>query len=167
MAIVASDSLPSSSGPPTATAWCTSEPPFFSVGASTTSGQQNVVRILYHSGGHRPVRLPISPLAPQFAGTGNPLVAQFVVDNSDTMETKMESIRCYATQSPPAKAMTLEGIRAINTAEGLAAGCLAAEVFWSPRPIRTQDLMQTLFGERAKGLARPVLACPSETGSHV
>lgn len=152
MAIAASDSLPTSSYPPTASACCTCEPPFFSIGASTTSGQQNVVRILYHSGGHRPVRLIIAPFVhPSSPAQDDPVVAQLVVDISETMETKMESIRCYATQFPPAKAMTLEGIRAINTAEGLAAGCLAAEVFLSPRPIRTQDLMQTLFGERAKG----------------
>lgn len=85
-----------------------------------------------------------------FAGPRSPTSAQFVVDIADTLETKMEAVRCYETQFPPAKALTLEGIRAINTAEGLAAGCLAAEVFLSPRPIKTHDLMQTLFGDRAK-----------------
>ncbi len=85
-----------------------------------------------------------------FASPQSPTAAQFVVDISDMMETKMEAIRCYETQFPPAKALTLEGIRAINTAEGLAAGCMAAEVFLSPRPLKTTDLMQTLFGDRAK-----------------
>ena len=85
-----------------------------------------------------------------FTAPRSPTSAQFVVDIADTLETKMEAVRCYETQFPPAKALTLEGIRAINTAEGLAAGCLAAEVFLSHRPVKTHDLMQTLFGDRAK-----------------
>ncbi len=81
--------------------------------------------------------------------TRDPLSAQFVVDISDTLETKMQAIGCYQTQFPPAKARTLDGIRAINIAEGLASGCLAGEVFITPRPLRTTNLMTTLFGERA------------------
>ncbi len=51
----------------------------------------------------------------------------------------MEAICCYETQFPPVKSLTLEGIRAINTADG----CMAAEVFLSRRPLKTNDLMQT------------------------
>lgn len=100
--------------------------------------------------------LPVHKISTQlyyslgFTAPRSPTSAQFVVDITETLETKMEAVRCYETQFPPAKALTLEGIRAINTAEGLAAGCLAAEVFLSPRPIKTHDLMQTLFGDRAK-----------------
>jgi len=67
-----------------------------------------------------------------FAGPQTPTSAQFVLDISDTMEIKTEALRCCKTQFPPAKSLTLEGLRAINTAEGLAAGCMAAEVFLRP-----------------------------------
>lgn len=74
-------------------------------------------------------------------------VGHLVVDITDTLETKLESIRCYATQFPPHKQKTLEGIRILNMAQGISAGYLAGEIFHSPRPIRTRNLMQAVFGD--------------------
>jgi bacillithiol biosynthesis deacetylase BshB1 len=76
-----------------------------------------------------------------FAGAG-----QIVVDISDTLETKMESVGCYKTQFPPAKRHVLEAIRVIAVQQGIAASYAAGELFISPRVLRTSDLMHAMFG---------------------
>lgn len=73
--------------------------------------------------------------------------SQITVDISDTLEKKIASIACYATQFPPAKAHVFDRVRALAIAAGAAAGCSAGEVFASTRPLATKDLV------RAVGLA--------------
>jgi LmbE family N-acetylglucosaminyl deacetylase len=68
--------------------------------------------------------------------------SHFTVDIGETLETKLEAIRCYATQFPPAKAYVFERIRGAALLAGAAVGFAAGETFVSARPLGTQDLMQ-------------------------
>lgn len=70
---------------------------------------------------------------------------QIVVDISDTLDVKLDAIRCYETQFPGRREKIIEGIRILSIATGITAGTLAGETFFSPRPIRTRNLMQSLF----------------------
>ncbi len=67
---------------------------------------------------------------------------RFIADISDTLETKLAAIRCYATQFPPAKSHVFERARAAALLAGTACGFAAGEEFASVRPIGTADLMQ-------------------------
>ncbi|MCH2183619.1 MAG: PIG-L family deacetylase [Mariniblastus sp.] len=69
----------------------------------------------------------------------------FVYDIGETLEKKLESIRCYQTQFPPAKQYVLDRVRALAEANGAGAGFQAGEVLFSTRAIGSTDLMQTLF----------------------
>ena len=69
---------------------------------------------------------------------------QFTADITDTLEAKMESIRCYKTQFPPAKAHVFERVKGAALLTGAAAGFGAGEDFVSVRNLGTQNLMQTL-----------------------
>ena len=69
-----------------------------------------------------------------------------VVDISDTLEQKLEAIRCYETQFPPAKSHVLERVRGFALQQGQAAGYNAGELLASPRTLGTRDLMHFLFG---------------------
>jgi len=70
----------------------------------------------------------------------------FIVDIGETLEQKMNAVRCYQTQFPPAKASHLERIRAFNIQQGMAAGFLAGEMLASPSALGTKNLMQFVFG---------------------
>lgn len=70
---------------------------------------------------------------------------QFTVDIGSTLETKLESVRCYATQFPPAKAHVFERIRGAAMIAGAAAGFRAGETFVNPKPLGAVDLMKTVF----------------------
>lgn len=72
---------------------------------------------------------------------------QVVVDIADTLETKLVSIRCYATQFPPAKQHIFERVRAFALQQGQAAGLAAGETFSSARIFGTRNLMQFLGGQ--------------------
>ena len=69
-----------------------------------------------------------------------------VVDISDTLETKMKSIRCYKSQFPPEKEYVLDRVRAFSLQQGMAAGLPAGEVLVSTRALSTGNLMQMVFG---------------------
>ena len=71
--------------------------------------------------------------------------SHFTVDISDPLEKKMESIRCYETQFPPAKAYVFDRVRSAAVLTGTAAGFEAGEVFVNVRPLGSTDLMKTLF----------------------
>ena len=71
---------------------------------------------------------------------------QVVVDISRTLQKKLSSVRCYATQFPPEKEYLFSRIEAAAHYLGQAAGFQAGELLTSPRPIGTDDLMGTLFG---------------------
>lgn len=67
---------------------------------------------------------------------------EFVVDIGDTLEQKLEAVRCYQTQFPPVKAHVFERIRGAALLAGAAAGCAAGEVFRGVRPLLAHDLVQ-------------------------
>ena len=70
-----------------------------------------------------------------------------VVNITDSLEQKMQSIRCYQTQFPPEKEYVFERVRAIALQQGTAAGVPAGELLVSPQVLRTDDLMQTVLSE--------------------
>jgi len=70
---------------------------------------------------------------------------QLLVDVTDTLERKIASIRCYATQFPPEKHQLFDRIDAAARYLGRTAGVEAAELLVSPRPVVTKDLMRALF----------------------
>ena len=70
--------------------------------------------------------------------------SQITVDISKTLEKKIASIACYATQFPPAKAHVFERVRGLAIAAGAAANCSAGEVFACTRPLATHDLFQAV-----------------------
>ena len=65
---------------------------------------------------------------------------------TDTLEQKLESIRCYKTQFPPSKAYIFDRVRGLAIAAGAAANCYAGETFISTRALRTKDLLQSVLG---------------------
>jgi N-acetylglucosamine malate deacetylase 1 len=69
-----------------------------------------------------------------------------VVDIGSTLDRKIDSVRCYQTQFPPAKAHVFERVRAMASHQGVAAGFEAGELFVSPRTLGTRDLMHFMFG---------------------
>ena len=72
--------------------------------------------------------------------------SHITADISETLETKIESIRCYQTQFPPAKEHVFQRVRAAAVSNGLAAGFAAGEVFVGARPLGTGNLVETLLG---------------------
>lgn len=78
----------------------------------------------------------------EFSGNG---AKQIVHDITDTLEAKMESIRCYKTQFPPQKQHIFERVETMAKMCGLAAGVDAGEVLTSPSPIASRDLFSTLL----------------------
>ncbi len=71
--------------------------------------------------------------------------SHFTVDVSETFETKIDSIRCYATQFPAEKAHVFDRIRGAALIAGAAAGFQYGETFVNTRPIGTQDLMKLVL----------------------
>ncbi len=68
-----------------------------------------------------------------------------IVDISDTIEQKIESILCYQTQFAH-KTSIMDRIRAAATVTGAAAGKHAGESFAAAKPFAINDLMQTVMG---------------------
>lgn len=66
-------------------------------------------------------------------------------DISETLETKLNAIRCYETQFPPGKQYVFERVEAAAKLVGAAAGFQAGEVLVNVRPFGSRDLMKTLF----------------------
>ncbi len=73
--------------------------------------------------------------------------SHFTVDITETLETKLASIRCYQTQFPPAKESVFDRVRGAAIHSGAAAGFHAGEVFVSTRPLGTTEPMRLLFSE--------------------
>ena len=69
---------------------------------------------------------------------------QFVVDIETTLDKKIESIKCYKSQFPPAKERIYERVKALAIATGSEAGFLAGERLWSARTLGTRNLMEFL-----------------------
>jgi LmbE family N-acetylglucosaminyl deacetylase len=73
------------------------------------------------------------------------LPGHLLVDISDTLERKIESIRCFKTQFPAAKHQLFARIESMARYLGSTAGVEAAEMLISPKPMVTRDLMDALF----------------------
>ena len=71
----------------------------------------------------------------------------FVADISDTLDAKIESIRCYQTQFPPEKNYVYDRVRGAAMYIGAMAGYEAGEIFYTPRAIGTPDMMKLLFAD--------------------
>lgn len=74
------------------------------------------------------------------AGSG-----KFVVDISDTLGIKLESIRAYKTQFPPTKERVFRLVEAQNSLFGTSAGFTAGEVFIAATTLGVHDLVQTVI----------------------
>ena len=70
----------------------------------------------------------------------------FVVDVSDTLQTKIESVKCYQTQFPPQKAFIFDKITSIAQHYGMSAGYAAGELLTNCRTIGTDNLMKLVLG---------------------
>ena len=73
--------------------------------------------------------------------------SHFTVDIGDTLETKLDAVRCYKTQFPPARRHVLERIRGAALLAGAASGFAAGEEFAAARPLGTRDLVKCTLGE--------------------
>lgn len=71
--------------------------------------------------------------------------SNFTVDIGETLETKLDSIRCYQTQFPPGKAHVFDRVRGAAMICGAACGFAAGETFVNTRPIGTLDLVKTVL----------------------
>ena len=70
---------------------------------------------------------------------------QFVHDISETLEMKIEAVKCYRTQFPPEKNYIFDRIRSMAHACGLSAGLDAGEVLTSTQALGSRNLMETLL----------------------
>ena len=85
-------------------------------------------------------RLAFEPLA-----IDSPL-ARFTVDITETLERKIASIRCYQTQFPPLKEYVFDRVESMARTTGAEAGVGAGELFFTTRPLVSQDLVTTVLG---------------------
>lgn len=69
----------------------------------------------------------------------------FVVDISDTLDLKLQSIRAYATQFPPNKQRVFRLVESQNTLLGTSAGFEAGEMLISATTMGVTDLMKTIL----------------------
>jgi LmbE family N-acetylglucosaminyl deacetylase len=83
-----------------------------------------------------------------------------VVDISDTLETKLAAVKCYASQFPPSKAHFADRLRAFALQQGMTAGFFAGEPLFNPTAWGSHDLMGMLFEDLAP--ANPPDSHPSE-----
>ena len=70
--------------------------------------------------------------------------ARFVVDISETLEIKLESIRAYRTQFPPEKNRVFRLVEGRAALHGAISGFQAGELLTGARPLGISDLVSTL-----------------------
>ncbi len=83
-----------------------------------------------------------------FQLTRMPGGGQFVVDISETFSIKLEAIRAYRTQFPPAKERLFPMLEGYNRLFGQSAGFEAGELFYGTALVGVTDLVQTVSGRR-------------------
>ncbi|MFP6766827.1 MAG: PIG-L family deacetylase [Planctomycetaceae bacterium] len=95
--------------------------------------------------------LPVHPIQQQvwyslaFASLTPPSgPSQFVVDISDTLEIKLESIRAYKTQFPPEKDRIFRLVEGQASLFGAVAGFQAGELLSGAKPLGVQNLVTAL-----------------------
>jgi bacillithiol biosynthesis deacetylase BshB1 len=72
-------------------------------------------------------------------------MSNFIVDISDTLDVKLQSIRCYETQFPAEKSYVFDRVRSGAQYTGALAGYDAGEVYFCARALGVVDLMSCLF----------------------
>ena len=72
---------------------------------------------------------------------------KLTVDISETLEKKLEAIRCYQTQFPPEKQQVFDKLKGLAFAAGASAGCDAAEILVPTQSVVVRDLMKTVFSD--------------------
>ena len=70
--------------------------------------------------------------------------ARFVVDISETLEIKLQSIRAYQTQFPPEKNRVFRLVEGRAALHGAIAGFQSGELLTGARPLGVSDLVETL-----------------------
>ena len=85
----------------------------------------------------------VVPFAPLTTVVG---MSHFVMDITDSLEQKIESVRCYATQFPPEKEYVIDRVRGAALHTGTSSGFGAGELFVCTRTLGTTDLMRTVLG---------------------
>ncbi len=71
--------------------------------------------------------------------------SKVVVDVSDTIERKMEAIRCYGSQFNSSRLIGLEhAVRSTAGYEGMSAGFKYGEAYFIPRPLGVKDICAVL-----------------------
>ncbi len=83
-----------------------------------------------------------------------PSSGAFVVDISETLDVKLESIRAYATQFPPAKGHVFHLVEGRARMHGAAAGFAAGEVLLTSTPLGTRDPVATLLPDGPSPVGR-------------
>ncbi|GAC1467289.1 MAG: PIG-L family deacetylase [Isosphaeraceae bacterium] len=73
-----------------------------------------------------------------------------VSDIGQTLDVKIEAVRCYATQFPESKAGIFRAIETMNRYQGLTAGFEAGELFLTYRTIGVRDLMSWASPKHAR-----------------
>jgi len=68
----------------------------------------------------------------------------FVADISDTLETKIEALRCFKSQMPPERDWVFDRIRGAAMQCGTAAGFEAGELFTCPRALGVTDIVELM-----------------------
>jgi LmbE family N-acetylglucosaminyl deacetylase len=89
---------------------------------------------------HLYYRLAFEPMA-----IDSPL-SRFTVDITETLERKIESIRCYQTQFPAEKQHVFDRVESMARSTGAEAGVGAGELFFTTRPLVSRDLVTTVLG---------------------
>jgi bacillithiol biosynthesis deacetylase BshB1 len=99
-------------------------------------------------GGTTPYRVPHLVYAPiPFDAEQRLWHSTFVVDVSDTMDLKLEAIRCYRSQFDAARfEMVKHFVNGHAAAQGARCGFKYGELFALPHPAGTDDLMQLVRG---------------------
>jgi bacillithiol biosynthesis deacetylase BshB1 len=103
-----------------------------------------------------PYRVPHLVYAPfPFAAEPFDFHSTFVVDITDTFQTKIESIRCYESQfDGPRFERVKHFVAGYNTTNGARCGFTYGELFALPTPVGTPDFFTIATG--AQGSAAPV-----------
>ena len=70
--------------------------------------------------------------------------SRFIVDISDSLTVKLDSIRAYKTQFPPSKDRVFRLVESQNRFYGASAGFEAGELLLSPTSLGIRDLVKTL-----------------------
>lgn len=73
---------------------------------------------------------------------------QFVMDISETLSLKLESIRAYATQFPPEKERVYRLVESQAKLLGSSAGFVAGELFIAATTLGVHDLVQTVLPDK-------------------